>query len=141
MIRWLTAAVLAAGLYSGTAIADDVGIPVTIRVEDPEGNPIRTAVVRHPLEADRLRVNAETGEWTGSVLYLPDGSELIFEKDSELQFEISAPGFQNFNLAYKVRKRKNVVPVTLYPMDMTDINDEEDEEVIIGFGRDRPIER
>ena len=91
--------------------------------------------------ADRLRVNAETGEWTGSVLYLPDGSELIFEKDAELQFEISAPGYQNFNLAYKVRKRKNVVPVTLQPMDMTDINDEEDEEVIIGFGRDRPIER
>ncbi|MEC8424441.1 MAG: hypothetical protein VX000_11740, partial [Myxococcota bacterium] len=51
------------------------GVPVTVVVLDEAGEPVPTAVIRHPDEADRRRVNAVTGEWTGSVLYLPDGSE------------------------------------------------------------------
>ncbi|MBT3221446.1 MAG: hypothetical protein HN348_20375, partial [Proteobacteria bacterium] len=60
-------------LTSSVAIAEDIGIPVTVQVVDIEGVPIATAVVRHPMEADRHRVNTETGRWTASILYMPNG--------------------------------------------------------------------
>ncbi len=111
------------------------GVEVRIKVMTMEGEPIPTAVVRHPEEADRRRVNSVTGEWTASTLYLPDGSELIFVPGMSVQLEISAPGYMTKIIKYDIRKRKNLAEVQLevLAMDVEDI-----EEPLIQFGRDRP---
>jgi len=115
--------------------ADGEGVPVTVVVVDLEGNPVPTAVIRHPDEADRRRVNAVTGEWTGQVLYLPDGSEMIFTPGMSLTLEISAPGFMTQVIQYDIRKRGNKVEIILPQIDL----DEDDvEEPLIQFGRDKP---
>jgi hypothetical protein len=132
---------LIGGLWMATpALAEDVGIPVTVMVIDAETQEaVRTAVVRHPAEQDRHRVNTETGAWSGSVLYLPNGDELVFEKGMELQFEVSAPGYQNTAVTYTVRKRKNVFEVPLQKMEV-DLSEEDPEDIVIQFGRDKPID-
>ncbi len=128
------------GALSTPAAAEDLGIPVTVRVIDvANGEPIETAVVRHPKEQDRHRVNTETGQWTDSVLYMPDGTELIFEKGMQLEFEVSAPGYMNQRVTYTVRKRKNTFEVPLTKMEI-DLTDEDPEDIVIQFGRDKPIE-
>jgi hypothetical protein len=123
---------------SGTAEAgkkSDEGVNVRITVLDPAEEPVPTAVVRHPDEADRRRVNSVTGVWEDSILYLPDGSELRFVPGMTLQFEISAPGYITQVIQYDVRKRNNKVEIRLQQMD---IEEEEIEEPLIQFGRDRP---
>ena len=142
MMRILTTtAVLAMSVASSTAFAGkyDDGIPVKICVQDEEGEPISTAVIRHPEESDRHRVNTTTGCWEESVLYMPDGSELKFEKGTELQFEISAPNYSNENITYTVRKRKNIIRVTLAELNL-DFGEIEENEPMIQFGRDKPID-
>ncbi len=130
-----------AGLTSPTdalakkAKGEGDGVPVTVTVLDIEGNPVPTAVIRHPEEADRRRENAVTGEWTGSVLYLPDGSEMIFTPGMSIQLEISAPGYMTQIIQYDIRKRGNKVEITLPKLEF----DEGDiEEPLIQFGRDKP---
>ena len=110
------------------------GVPVKVFVRNEEGDPISTAVVRHPQEGERNRVNAATGHWEGSVLYLPDGSELIFEPNTTIELEISAPGYVTKRISYDIKKRRNQFPVALEPMSLkgTDF-----EEPIIQFGRDK----
>lgn len=138
----MTPFVVVAWLFAGSAVAgnDEEGIPVTVRVVDAEtGQPIPTAVVRHPQEADRHRVNTETGAWTNHVLYLPDGSEMFFTKGMQLEFEVSAPGYANQKVAYIVRKRKNVFDVPLTKMSI-DMSEEDPEDIMIQFGRDKPID-
>ena len=132
---------IAGALVATPALADDdEGIPVTVRVIDAETSaPIATAVVRHPQEEDRHRVNTETGTWTGSVLYMPDGSEMFFTKGLQLEFEVSAPGYANQKVAYIVRKRKNVFDVPLTKMQI-DMSEEDPEDIMIQFGRDKPID-
>ena len=118
----------------------DAGIKVTVRVLDAEtGLPIPTAVVRHPREQERHRVNTDTGSWGDSVLYLPDGSELRFTKGMVLDFEITAPGYNYVHYSYTVRKRRNEFDVHLQKMDV-DMSDEDPEDVMIQFGRDKPID-
>ena len=129
-----------ASLLSVPAQAAEVGIPVTVRVIDAEsGKPIETAVVRHPDEQERHRVNTETGQWTDSFLYMPDGSELIFDKGMQLEFEVSAPGYMNQRVTYTVRRRKNTFEVPLTKMEI-DLTDEDPDDIVIQFGRDKPIE-
>jgi hypothetical protein len=130
---------LVAAASSPALAADDDGIPVTVEVRDVGGQPIATAVVRHPDERHPHPVNTETGRWTAPALYLPDGSEIIFAKGMELEFEVSAPGYKNARVKYFVRKRKNVVPVVLEPMDL-DLDAEDVDDPIIQFGRDKPID-
>ncbi|MEZ4318878.1 MAG: hypothetical protein R3F61_15290 [Myxococcota bacterium] len=121
------------------AYAQEEGIPVTVEVRNAKsGEVVPTAVVRHPDEAERHRVNTETGRWTEKVLYLKDGTELTFTKDLILTFEVSAPGFVNETIVYQVRKRKNVVPVALEEIAFDDEDDENTP--TLEFGRDRPIE-
>ena len=127
---------LAAAMGSGCATTKGVsdGVPVKVFVLDQQGQPIPTAVVRHPKEADRHRVNAATGHWEGSVLYLPDGSELIFMPNSSLQLEVSAPGYLTKLIQYDIKKRRNQFDVNL---DVMSLKEAEFEEPIIQFGRDR----
>lgn len=113
------------------------GVEVTIVVEDAAGAPISTAVVRHPGEAARNRVNAVNGEWKNSRVYLPDGSEMLFLPGMSLQLEVSAPGYMLRIVTYDIRKRNNRVVVVLEPMPE---EQEEMEEPMIQFGRERPIE-
>ncbi len=126
---------------STTAHAEDVGVMVTVQVVDAAGLPIPTAVVRHPKEEDRHRVNTATGEYETSVLYMPNGDEMIFEKGMLLEFEVSAPGYNNAHIEFVVKKRKNVFPVRLEKMAL-DLDTEEDEmdDPVIQFGRDKPID-
>jgi hypothetical protein len=122
------------------AAGDEEGLPVTVHVIDATtGEPVPTAVVRHPMEQDRHRVNTETGMWTGSVLYMPDGSELFFTKGMSVDFEVSAPGYVNARVTYLVRKRRNQFDVPLQKMDI-DMSDEDPDDITIQFGRDKPID-
>lgn len=132
--------VLALATPTAQASDPEEGIFVTIRVLDPQGAPIPTAVIRHTEEQERHRVNAETGEWPANVFYLPDGTEILILKGMQLTFEVSAPGYQNLKVQYLVRKRKNLVPVTLQPMLLEMDTEENTDDVPIQFGRDRPIE-
>ncbi len=111
----------------------DEGLPVTVTVLDEAGDPVSTAVVRHPDEADRHRVNAADGTWVEEALFLPDGTTLTFEPGLVLFLEISAPGFQTLILQYEVRKRKNFVEVHLKKMEE---DDTEIEEPMMRYNRD-----
>jgi len=136
--RSLCALLLAGTLSAPTAaFADDLGIPLTVRVVDELGEPVSTAVVRHPDEQDRHRVNTELGTWTGSILYMPDGSELVFDKGMTLPFEVSAPGYLNNAFTYTMRKRKNTVDVVLQKM-AEDLVDEDPDDIVVPFVRNRP---
>lgn len=116
---------------------DSGGVPVRVVVSDQQGRPIPTAVVRHPQEQDRHRVNSVDGAWEATVLYLPDGTELPFVPRSSIELEISAPGYVTQVLTYQVRRRHNVVEVALPPLVM---DDAAVEEPTISFGRDEPRE-
>lgn len=113
------------------------GVPVRVIVLDDTRKPISTAVIRHPQEADRHRVNSVDGSWENSVLYMPDGSELRFTPGMTLELEISAPGYMTQVFQYQVRKRKNVIELTLPRIEMDDTTIEEP---VISFGRDLPRE-
>lgn len=137
---WSSCIVLALSLAPATALAKDdgkEGVPVKVVVLDQESRPIPTAVVRHPKEADRHRVNSVDGSWEASVLYLPDGSELAFKPRETIELEISAPGYVTQVLSYQVRRRHNVVEVALPPLVM---DDSAVDEPSISFGRDEPRE-
>jgi hypothetical protein len=150
-MRWLGGALVAAMLagvgvipVAAPSVAwaqDDVaGVPVKVVVLDEAGAPIPTAVVRHPQEADRHRVNTYDGSWEAAVLYLPDGTELKFLPGMTIELEVSAPGYVLQRIAYAIRKRKNVVEVRLQKMALEMSEEEEEDEVNIGFGRDVPID-
>ncbi|RME26110.1 MAG: hypothetical protein D6798_07320 [Deltaproteobacteria bacterium] len=113
------------------------GVPVQVTVVDASGEPVPTAVIRHPDEADRHRVNSLTGTWEESKLYLPDGSELIFKPGMSIQLEVSAPGYMTQIIQYDIRKRKNNVQVTLQELN---IDDSDIDEPLLQFGRDKPRE-
>jgi hypothetical protein len=138
-MRFLATAALSL-LFTPPAFADDLGILVTVCVMDVAEQPIPTAVVRHPSEQDRHRVRTTDGCWEGNVLYMPNGDELVFLKGMDLMFEVSAPGYQNNRIHYTVRKRKNVAPVVLQKMEIDLSEDEDMDEPIIQFGRDKPID-
>lgn len=127
--------------FAGTADAKPKdpaeGVPVKVVVKDEENQPIPTAVVRHPLEQDRHRVNSVDGSWETSVLYMPDGTELRFTPGQTVELEISAPGYVTQVFQYQIRKRRNVVELKLHK-----IENETDqiEEPMITFGRDVPRE-
>lgn len=116
---------------------EDAGVPVKVVVLDEERKPIPTAVIRHPQEQDRHRVNSVDGSWEASVLYLPDGTELRFTSGMTLDLEISAPGYMTQVFQYQVRKRRNVVEVKLPKIETTT---DTIEEPMIEFGRDNPRE-
>lgn len=136
------AALLATALFASSAAnAADEGIEVTVEVRDYETNEVvPTAVVREPREAVRHRVNVKDGRWRERVLYLADGSELVFTKGMHLTFEVSAPGYKNEIATYVVRKRKNIVPVLLTKMEIK-LDEDYDNEPNISFGRDRPLDK
>jgi hypothetical protein len=125
-------------LLLGQALAKSGGdVTVKVVVHDPAGAPIPTAVVRHPREMQRHRVNSADGSWQDSVLYMPDGSEMHFVPGMRLELEISAPGYMTQVLTYDVKKRRNLIDVTLPALV---VDDSAIEEPTIGFGRDNPRE-
>lgn len=143
----LTSSLLGASLLvAGPAVAkkknkglEATGVPLEVQVLDAEtGEPVKTAKVRNPQEKEPHPVNADNGIWKGDVLYLPDGTEVFFAKGDVLTFEISAPGYRNQKITYEMRKRKNRVVIPLEQMEL-DIDDLEEEDPVIQFGRDKPI--
>lgn len=112
-----------------------IGTPVNVQVLDDAEAPVPTAVIRHPDEADRHRVNSVDGTWEEEVLYMPDGSELVFKPGEILVLEISAPGYETQVIQYQVRRRKNAVKVHLV---RHQFDDDEIEEPMMSFGRDNP---
>ncbi len=138
-MRFIAALIGLAIAAPALAADPDAGIPVKVIVTDVDGKPVTTAVVRQPQEADRHKVNTFDGSWQADVLYLPDGSELVFKKGSTLELEISAPGYVNSHVNYVIRGRKNVVPITLEAMAVPKLDDV-DEGVIVGFKHDVSID-
>lgn len=121
------------------ALADEPrGTPVRVVVTDATGAPVPSANVRNPQEAERHPVNTLDGSWTGSYLYLPDGSEVTFTPKMNLDLEISAPGFQLAHVHYVIHKSKNVVPVVLQPIAVIDMGDPDD--INVQFGGDHAID-
>lgn len=136
MARLVAGFVLFLVMGCATTRSAGEGVPVRVYVlAEADGKPIPTAVVRHPDEADPHRVNAATGHWEGSVLYLPDGSELIFSPGMSIDLEVSAPGYLSKVIRYDIKKRRNHFPVELQ---LLELKDDEFEEPIIQFGRDKP---
>lgn len=127
-------------LLATTAAAGEPGIPVTVRVLDLEGAPVASAVVRHRDEKDRHRVNAETGEWTNRVLYMPDGREVFIEKGMTLEFEVSAPGYRTERVVYDVRRRRNVFEVPLARLTIAP-SDDRAEDVEIEMPRPKALDK
>ena len=111
------------------------GVTVTVMVTDEAGDPVKTAVVRHPEEADPHRVNPQNGIWKESVLYLPGGGELVFTPGMYLQLEVSAPGYLTRVIGYDIVKRKNDIPVVLKELE---VDDSDIIEPTLEFGRDKP---
>ena len=125
------------GFFGEDALAkkSQVGTRVYVQVLDDVGSPIPTAVIRHPDEADRHRVNSVDGTWDEEVLYLPDGSELTFKPGMILVLEVSAPGYETKVIQYQVRRKRNNVKVDLAKLQL---DDEVLEEPMMSFGRDTP---
>ena len=114
-----------------------VGTRIQVRVLSENGEPIPTAVIRHPDEEERHRVNSVTGTWEEEVLYMPDGSELIFTPGLLLYLEISAPNYESQVVQYQVRRRRNSLSVTLKRLEMQEVTIDEP---MMSFGRDKPID-
>lgn len=91
---------------------------VEVCAVDEAGEPIATATVRSPIEAERSRVNRGSGCWLGSVLYLPDGTERQFLPGSTFAFDVAAPGRVTRRVEVNVQssRRANRVTVTLAPL-------------------------
>jgi hypothetical protein len=138
MLKRMLLAGLLAMAASSPAMAKSTELMLKILVLDEANEPVSTASVRSAQEAEKHGVNANTGAWEGSVLYLADGSEVKFVPDMPVEFEISAPGYVTQKVAYVMRKRKNVIKVNLGKI--TDAEDT-DEDVDINFGRDKPREK
>lgn len=120
-----------------TPAGDGVGTRIQVRVVDDDGKPIPTAVIRHPEEEERHRVNAVTGAWEEEVLYMPDGSELIFTPGLLLYLEVSAPNYESQVVQYQVRRRRNALSVSLKKLEMQEVTIDEP---MMSFGRDAPID-
>ena len=87
-----------------------------IEVVDGSGNPLPSARIRFPVEAEVHSVNSESGMWMSTVLYAYDGTERYFQKGMEVEFEAFAPGFGHRRVTFEPSKRKkNLVRVELEP--------------------------
>jgi len=149
-MRYLSIALCVVTMAAGTGFVPGVasvaqaqqadGVPITFRVLDIEGKPIPTAVIRHPDEMSRHRVNAETGEAPITELYMPDGSQVVFQKGDRIPFEVSAPGYNSVSYIYEVKKRRNLVISTLEKMNIDALLDDDGDDPVIQFGRDKPID-
>ena len=131
------AMLLVAGPADAKKKDKNAGVNVKVKVLDEANKAVATAVIRHPEEDQRHPVNAVDGTWEAAVLYLPDGSELTFVPGERLRLEISAPGFVTQHVEYQIKRRRNSFAVNLKAIEL---DDEEIEEPVIQFGRDRPRE-
>ncbi len=121
------------------ALASDEGIPLTIQVVDADGDPVVGAAVRNTEEGERHRVNVRTGTWTSRALY-PSANDVIpFTRGMDVTFEITAPGYLSETVHYVMRRRRNVIEVTLSPMELDD-SEAQGADPNIAFGRDVPRE-
>ncbi len=136
-MKALLTVLLLLGACATTPEGSGIGTRIQVRVLDEAGNPISTAVIRHPEEEERHRVNAVTGAWEEEVLYMPDGSELIFTPGLLLYLEISAPNYESQVVQYQVRRRRNSLSVTLKKLEMQEVTIDEP---MMSFGRDTPID-
>lgn len=103
---------------------------ITVRVLDGAGAPIPNAWVRLPQTEGRRMVD-EVGRWQAKSLYELDGRERFFLKGMTLDLTISAPGYTSRSVAYEVRNRRNLITVQLDPMNLSILDEENDEDLMI----------
>lgn len=134
--RWLVdrtgrAILASAALHLGTAEAGEL----ELRVTDPDGHHIQTAVFRAPeLVEERIRVDPDTGSWSGDALPVWKGEPVPLPV-GEVTLEVSAPGFVNQSVTVKLRKRrKRRVTIELEPLRF-DLDDEDDIRIVFGIGK------
>jgi hypothetical protein len=123
---------LASLAFFTSALADDEDDAklITVRVLDGAGAPITNAWVRLPQTEGRRMVD-EVGRWQAKSLYELDGRERFFMKGMVLDLTISAPGYTSRAVGYEVRNRRNLVTVQLEPMNLTILDEENDEDLMI----------
>ncbi len=73
---------------------------------DHEGQPIPTGILRFDDEGENHLVHTETGAWTGTTRYLPDGTEAYFLSGDRIQLLAFAPGYTVMRATMLVPKRK-----------------------------------
>lgn len=84
-------------------------------VDARTGEPV-PATLRFRDEDTLHRVHHETGTWTGTVRYLPDGSERYFQKGDTLRLDVTAPGYDYQKAAIILPRRKeNLIRLQLTP--------------------------
>jgi len=84
-------------------------VSLTVEVVDENGRPIPYAAVRIFEEGERHRVDPETGRWTGSAMFLPDGTERAFDKGQRLWMAVFAPGYEYQRSHHTLSRRRNEV--------------------------------
>lgn len=95
---------------------------LTVRVTDPSGALVPTAMVRFPDEDVNHRVNVDTGEITEEILYFRDGSEMRFRRGQTLSFEVFAPGHRlQLVTTTLANRRRTRVDVVLVPAGFEDV--------------------
>jgi hypothetical protein len=103
---------------------------ITVRVLNETGEAIPNAWVRLPQTEGRRMVD-EIGRWQAKSLYELDGRERFFMTGMMLDFTISAPGYTSRSVTYEVRKRRNLITVSLAPMQHAILDDENDQDLMI----------
>lgn len=127
-------------LIAGAVAGPTAGIPITVVVVDPSGEPIPSAQIRHPDEKAKHRVNVDDGSWTSDAVYLASGEELVFTKKLALPLEVSAPGYvsQSTEVVVNKKAKKNTFVVELRKLEIGVDTSASDGGPSIGFKHDKP---
>ena len=133
--------ILMLGVFIGiTGVAEakkrnaDEGVLIEITVLDAETQePIPTAVVKHSKASQPSKVNSVTGTWSDSESIDRSGDIHKFFPGNTEEFSISASGYMTYVATYDVRRRNNVIRITLEKMEIIAPNLDD---TIIPFGRD-----
>jgi hypothetical protein len=112
----------------------DEGILIEITVLDAKTQePIPTAVVKHSKASQPSKVNSVTGTWSDSESIDRSGDIHKFLPGNTEEFSVSASGYMTYVATYDVRRRNNVIRITLEEMEIIAPNLDD---TIIPFGRD-----
>lgn len=112
----------------------DEGVLIEITVLDAETQePIPTAVVKHSKASQPSKVNSVTGTWSDSESIDRSGDIHKFFPGNTEEFSVSASGYMTYVATYDVRRRNNVIRITLEEMEIIAPNLDD---TIIPFGRD-----
>ena len=96
------------------------GEPATldVRVTDPTGAPLPSAVVTFEIEGSRHRVKPETGGWSATTLFPTGGAPIPLVQGTSVAFWVTAPGMTGTRVAHilAAKPKKDTLVVKLAPL-------------------------